>query len=344
MGVGRVVPAVAEVAERKVVCGGACQYPVALVLTAVAAGPAMLLVAGVGIGVATSSVVQTLLPYAAACAPADARGRVVGTMLSASLLGVLLSRTVAGLVSEVVGWRVLFGAAAVVTLGLAVVAFRTLTDEPPDETRGYRAQLLATVRAAADPVLRHRAALGACVFGCFGAFWATVAFLLAGPPYHFGDAETGLLALVGAAGAVTARLAGRAADRGHQHKLTGALLAAGVLSFGALLAGGTSLAWLLVGVLVVDVAIHGVHLLNMSVVYSRATSARTAAVYMAAYTLGGVVGAAAGTVAYQVGGWPAATLVGAVGMAAGLLLWVTAPRETAGVSPQGSESRSSARG
>lgn len=117
-----------------------------------------------------------------------------------------------------------------------------------------------------------------------------------------------------------------------------------MLSFGALLAGGTSLAWLLVGVLVVDVAIHGVHLLNMSVVYARATTARTAAVYMTAYTLGGVMGAFVGTAAYQVGGWPAVTLVGAAGMALALLLWLTSPRETSGASRPGSRSRSSAQG
>jgi hypothetical protein len=126
--------------------------------------------------------------------------------------------------------------------------------------------------------------------------------------------------------------------------LTGALLVAGLLSFGALLAGGASLPWLLVGVLVVDIAIHGVHLLNLNVVYQRATTARTGAVYMTAYTLGGVVGAAAGTVAYQVGGWPAVTALGAAGMAAALWLWVTSPRGNAGASRAGSGSRRSAPG
>lgn len=325
LGLVLVVPLGDIVRRRPLVIGLLCLDVAALATTAAAPNAATLLVAGTVIGVATSSVVQILLPHAAATAPPGERGRVVATMLGASLLGVLLSRTVAGLVSAAVGWRALFAAAAVGTLVLAATVARRVPAGPPDEVRTYRDQLAATVKAAADPVLRNRAAIGACVFGCFGAFWATVAFLLAAPTFDLDVAQIGLFALVGAAGAFAARLAGRAADRGHQHRLTGALLAVGVVSFGALALGGTSLAWLVVGVLAMDVAIGGVHLLNMSVVYARATTARTASVYMTAYTLGGVVGAAAGTAAYRVGGWPGVTVVGATGMVAGLLLWLKAP-------------------
>ncbi|MBC6468562.1 hypothetical protein [Actinomadura alba] len=72
-----------------------------------------------------------------------------------------------------------------------------------------------------------------------------------------------------------------------------------------------------------DVAISGTHLLNLSVVYRLVEGgrARIASVYMTCYTLGGVVGSAAGTAAYRLGGWRAVSLAGAAFMATGLAVW-----------------------
>jgi hypothetical protein len=72
-----------------------------------------------------------------------------------------------------------------------------------------------------------------------------------------------------------------------------------------------------------DVAVHGTHLLNMSVVYGLVDGARSriASVYMTFYTLGGVAGSAAGTAAYPFAGWAAVSAVGAAFMAFGLAAW-----------------------
>src|SRR5581483_6225208 len=126
---------------------------------------------------------------------------------------------------------------------------------------GYAAQLRAIIRLAmSEPLLRRRSLIGACVFGAFGVFWTTVAFMLAGPPYRYGEAEIGLFTLVGAAGALVAKNVGRAADRGWQRPLTGVLLVLGVGSFGALAIGAQSLGWLIAGLVAMDVAVHGTHL------------------------------------------------------------------------------------
>jgi predicted MFS family arabinose efflux permease len=296
----------------------------ALGLCAAAPGLTALIAAAAVVGIC-GCVVQILLPYAATIAAEHERGRVVGTVLTGILLGILLSRTAAGLLGQALGWRAVFAIAAALMVALAAVLSRVMDGAGPEVAITYREQLRATTRLArAEPVLRRRSILGACVFGAFGLFWATVSFLLHGAPYHYSQAAIGLFALVGAAGATASQLAGRAADRGWQRIATGLLLALGIASFGAIALGANSLVWLIVGALVMDVTVQGVHLLNLSVVYalSGGARARIASVYMTTYFLGGALGSAAGTQAYRFGGWGAVAAVGAVIVALGTAVWL----------------------
>ncbi len=300
---------------------------VAVLATAAAPSVAVLLVSGVALGVATAGVVQILVSYAATLAPDGERGRAVGTVLGGTLTGVVLSRTVAGLVAQVIGWRALFLVAAVVTFVLMMVVSRTMPPSPPEVAIGYRRQFRETVRlAATEPVLRRRSAIGACVFGTRSAFWATIAFLLAAPPYHFLPATIGLFLLLGALGGVAARVAGRAADRGLERPLTGLLLGLGVAAFLMLWLGGASLPWLIAGLVAGEISAGGVHLLNMSVAYALVPGARAriAAVYMTAYTSGGVLGAGIASIVYRMAGWPAVCLASAGCLAAALIPYARA--------------------
>jgi predicted MFS family arabinose efflux permease len=289
------------------------------------AAPALwvLLVGGLAVG-AGAVVVQILIPYAASVVPSEQRGRAMGTLLTGVLLGILFSRTAAGLVGGAFGWRAVFLAAAGTLAAVALLLVRLLPPSPPDVSIGYRTQLAATLRlAATEPVLRRRSLIGACCFAAFSVFWATSAFLLAGPHYGWDSSAIGLFSLVGAAGAIAAKATGRLADRGGQQAATGVLLALGVASFAALWPGGRSLAWLVAGVLVMDAAVHGVHLLNMNVVYGLPDHprARIASVYMTSYYLGGAAGSAIGVTAYRFGGWEAVPAPGAALLAVALLVW-----------------------
>ncbi|MED7928169.1 MFS transporter [Nonomuraea sp. LP-02] len=324
LGLVLVVPLGDIVRRRPLVCLLLLVEVVALVVTSTAPTVGVLLAAGAVIGLAGASVVNILIPYAATLAGEHERGRVIGTMLSGGLVGILLSRTIAGLTAEAIGWRALFLGAAVVTLLLSGVLVCSLPSAPAEIAIGYAAQFRATVKlAVSEPLLRRRSLIGACTFGAFGVFWATVAFLLSGPSYQYGEAEIGLFALVGVAGAIAARAAGRAVDRGWQRRLTGILLIVGVASFGVTAIGTQGLVWLVVGLLAMDMAVQGAHLLNMTAIYGLVNVARSriASVYMTTYTLGGVAGTTAGTAAYQFGGWAAVSAVGAVFMVLGLIVW-----------------------
>ncbi|MER6073930.1 MFS transporter [Streptomyces sp. NPDC001817] len=323
LGLLLVVPLGDIVARRRLIgflLGAACA---GMLLSGAAPALWVLLAGGLAVG-AGAVVVQILIPYAASVVPAEQRGRAMGTLLTGVLLGILFSRTAAGLLGGAFGWRAVFLAAAGTLAAVALLLVRLLPPSPPDVSLGYGAQLAATLRlAATEPVLRRRSLIGACCFAAFSVFWATSAFLLAGPHYGWDSSAIGLFSLVGAAGAIAAKATGRLADRGGQQAATGVLLALGVASFATLWPGCRSLAWLVAGVLVMDAVVHGVHLLNMNVVYGLPghPRARIASVYMTSYYLGGAAGSAIGVTAYRFGGWGAVPAPGAALLAVALLVW-----------------------
>ncbi len=93
---------------------------VSLVVAALSPSIHFFMVASLVIGV-TSVVVQILVPFAATLAGDHERGKVVGQVMSGTLLGILFARTLAGLISELAGWRAVFGFAAILILLLTAV-------------------------------------------------------------------------------------------------------------------------------------------------------------------------------------------------------------------------------
>jgi predicted MFS family arabinose efflux permease len=270
-----------------------------------------------------------LVPFAAALAEPAQRGRVVGAVMSGLLMGILLARTLAGAVASLAGWRSVYVMAAALMLGLAALLWRELPTPPRPEATSYRALMRSVLQIArSEPVVRRRALYGAAMFACFSVFWTTIAFLLTGPRYGYGEGVVGLLGLVGLVGAVMANVAGRAADAGRTRLVTGLALAGLAASFGLLALGHTSLAALLAGVVLLDAAVQAGQILNQSEIYRvrpDATS-RVTTVYMAIYFAGGAVGSASAGSLYAAAGWTGVCVLGAGLALAGLAAWALEPR------------------
>jgi predicted MFS family arabinose efflux permease len=280
----------------------------------------------------TSVVVQMLVPYAATLATDDQRSRVIGTLMGGLLIGILLSRTFAGVIAQAAGWRAVYGAAAVV-MALTTVALRmTLPDHPRELAVTYREQMRGVLAVArAEPVLRWRSLMGACGFAAFGCFWTTVTFLLSGPRYGFSQLDIGLFALVGVAGAVTAASGGRLLDARRELRwiASGAALGLMAASFvliglGGAARGGAGLALLVVGVLAMDACVQAGHVINQSLIYDLLPEARSrlTTIYMTTYFIGGAIGSAAGSQAYQRWGWTGASVTAAIFPLLGLAAWL----------------------
>ena len=271
-----------------------------------------------------SVVAQILVPLAATLASPEKRGKVVGTIMSGLLLGILLARTVAGLLAGIGGWRTVYWVASALMVVMALALWRGLP-KVKSETHLNYPQLLGSVFSLfiKDKLLRTRALLGCFTFANFSILWTSMAFLLASPPFNYSEGVIGLFGLAGAAGALGARPAGGLADKGKSHLTTTAGLVMLLLSWAAIWYGHVSVLALIVGILVLDLTVQGVHITNQTVIYRVKPDARNrlTAGYMTSYFIGGAAGSLISASAWQHAGWTGVCAVGAVMALLNLLVW-----------------------
>ncbi len=320
---------------------------------------AMLLVAAVGLGLAAASpsfavfalalavlgvtavLAQIIVAMSSSLAAEHERGSVVGTVMSGLLIGILAARTISGLVAQLLGWRVIFVLAAVAMVALSGVLRFALPSVPSTERLRYPALLRSVLELVrGEPLLRQRMLIGATAFGCFSILWTSVAFLLSGAPYHYGNAVIGLFGLAGLAGALAAPVAGRLSDRGHGRLAMSGAIVVLLLSWGLLAFGRTSVVALIVGIVVLDLGAQAMHISNQSAVYSLHGQARSrlTTAYMVAYFSGGVALSAATSALYSSGGWEAVCALGAGTAGVGLIAWLVTERMMTGRLPIGADS------
>jgi len=302
----------------------------ALALAAAAAAPSFVVLAvAIMLGGLASVVAQILVPFASTLAADFERGRVVGRVMSGLLIGILLARTVSGIVADLGGWRLVFALAAGAMLVLALVLSRALPRSEPDTELRYP-QLLRSVGTLIreQPELRRRMLSGFLVFANFSILWTSIAFLLSGDPFNYSDAAIGTFGLAGLAGAGAASLAGRFADSGHGRAAQGAFLLAVLAGWGLLALGTRSVLPLVAGIVVLDLGVQGAHILNQSAIYTLAPDARSrvTTAYITSYFAGGAAGSAASSLAWSEGGWVAVTGVGAGAAALALVVWLLSRR------------------
>lgn len=296
---------------------------IGLLISANAVGLPMLLV-GTAITGTFSVVAQMLVPFAATMATPEERGKVVGTVMSGLLLGILLARAVAGALSTLGNWRTVYWVAAVLMLVNAIVLYRALPSHRHSAGLSY-ARLLVSIASlfVRYPLYRLRTALGFLSFGMFSAFWTSIAFLLSAPPFGFSDATIGLFSLAGAVGALATRQAGKLADRGQSRLTTWLGLTILVVAWGLLGAAPYQVIVLLVGIVLLDLASQAVHVTNMHLIYSLDSGARNRlnAGYMTSYFLGGALGSVSSAALFDRFGWSGVVGLGLAMALAACVLW-----------------------
>jgi predicted MFS family arabinose efflux permease len=255
----------------------------------------------------SSVAMQILIPLAAHLAPDESRGKVVGTIMSGLLLGILLSRPISSVVAGHFGWRAVFGSAAVLMAIVTTVLALTIPPRQPEhkatyfELIGSLGHLVRTM-----PVLRHRSFYQGLMFASFSLFWTAIPVELT---RHFGLSQTaiGIFALIGAIGATSAPVAGRLADAGHTVRATLIALVVGALAYlPALIHPAWGVFGLVTTGIVLDFAVQMNMVLGQREIYAlhAASRNRLNALYMTSIFVGGAFGSALASPLYERGGWP----------------------------------------
>lgn len=302
-----------------------------LVCVGLTRSPAMMLSGMLAIGLLGTAMTQGLIAYAAtACLPQE-RGRVVGTVQGGVVIGLLLSRLAAGLISDLGGWRWVYLGSSLVMLALGLILWRVLPPQQPATAPIPYPRLVLSMFTLLrqDRMLQVRGMLALLMFAVLSIFWSALVFLLISPPYSFSHTTIGTFGLVGVVGALAAARAGAWADKGLGQWTTGLALGLLILAWLALWFTSSSMLWLIVGVVLLDLGAQAIHVTNQSMIFSAHpdSHSRVVGCYMLFYATGSGLGALASTWVYATSGWSGICLLGAVISVLALGFWAGTLRQ-----------------
>lgn len=283
-----------------------------------------LLIVSLLIGMA-ATMAQDIVPAAAILAPEGKQGKTVGTVMTGLLLGILLSRTVSGIVGEAFGWRVMYQLAAASIALIGIVMWAVLPRFAIHSTLSYPALMRSMAHLwRRYPALRRAALAQGFLSIAFSAFWSTLAVMLL-ERYQLGSAVAGGFGIAGAAGALAAPLAGGLADKlgaGKVTQLGAALVTASfaLMFLMPMLGVHSQLILIAVSAVGFDLGLQSSLVAHQNLVYSLEPQARGRlnALLFTVVFIGMALGSALGTKVYALAGWPAvvalATLTGAIAL------------------------------
>lgn len=313
------VPLIDLVENRRLIVMTLVLLVVSLAASAVAPTAALFFGASALVGM-TSTLAQMLVPIVARLAAEKDRGRIVGTVQSGIVVGVLLSRPSASMVAEIVDWRAFYAVTAVLVAAMGLILARVVKPYRPQPGLRYGALIgsLWTL-ILEEPLLRRRAIYQFLLMAAFNLFWTAIALRLAEPPFEFGQIGIAVFALAGIPAALIAPFAGRIADRGWSDgatQLAHLSATAGIVLVGLPAARGwglwdaNTLPWLSLATLAA-----GAVLLNLGTVADQVLGriaintvrpearGRMNALFTGLFFLGGAVGSSLAGVCWAQGGW-----------------------------------------
>ncbi|AOO84632.1 transporter [Bosea vaviloviae] len=317
--------------RRSLIVGQSLLSALALISVGFSSTAAMLLGSMAALGL-LAVVTQTLVAYAASLARPAERGQVVGVVTSGIVLGILLARTAAGLLTDLSGWRTVYLVSAALTLVIAGLLYKALPrQERLPKTISYPRLIGSLITLfVEEPVLRIRAVIAMLIFANITTLLTPLILPLSAPPFSLSHTEVGLFGLAGAAGALGAARAGRWADQGLGQRITGMALGLMLLAWLPISWLGHSILWLILGVVIIDFGLQATHVTNQGMIYRVRPEAqsRLTAAYMVFYSIGSALGSSFSTIVYAHAGWNGVCLLGAGISALTIAFWAATLRAT----------------
>ena len=267
---------------------------------------------------------QLMLPLVGDLAPPHRRASALSIVVAGFMLGILVARVISGTITNYVSWRIVYW----LSLGLQYIIFVLLwffmPDYPSTNPAGinYFRMLFSILQILwKSPVLVQSCLIGFFTSASFTAYWTTLTFLLASPPYQYSSLVIGLFALIGIAAMLLSPFYARQViDRFVPlfSVFLGEMLALIGICIGTY-TGTFTVAGPIIQAFLLDMGLQTSQIANRSAIYSIAPKARNRVntAFMVSVFCGQLVGTAAGNHLYASGGWIASGSysVGSIGMA-----------------------------
>ena len=274
----------------------------------------MLIISSFAVGF-TSIIPQLIIPLAAQLSNPNERGKIIGTVMSGLLIGILVSRTVSGLIGNYFGWRTVYLIAAIMMIILLIILRKVIpVTKSVSEIKYFDLLKSLPKLIKTEPTLREASINGALMFAAFSAFWTSLTFLLESSHYNMGSQAAGLLGLVGIVGALAAPLVGKLADKKGSRYVIGICIIIVSLSYILFFAFGFKMIGLISGVILLDLGVQSCNISNQARVHSMNEDMRNRmnTIYMVSFFLGGSLGSFLGSSAYSHFGWYGVCIFGII--------------------------------
>src|SRR5581483_3125102 len=118
-------------------------------------------------------VIQVLVALVATLAAPEERGSIVGKVTSGVVIGILAARSMAGALTDLGGWRLVYLVSAALLLAITGALWKALPPGANSDAPSSYTGLLGSVFAlwAREPLLRIRAGLALLIFAVFSVLW-----------------------------------------------------------------------------------------------------------------------------------------------------------------------------
>ncbi len=271
-------------------------------LLCAATGNLWLMIAGRFLqGLFIPALTTCLAAYLARTLPAERLNVVMGSYVSATVLGGLGSRLLGGWMQAAYHWRIAFLAAATIILLATAHAMRSLPREGA-EASTPTAEIGFVALLQSWPFLRLYGCAAAS-FAVFSSVFNYLPFRLAQTPFHFSTSQTTLLYLAYIIGVFMGPIAGRISNR----YSSGVTLIGGasVFALALMLLLVPSVIAVVAGLMGICAGFFTVHATAVGALNRKLSSGqgRANALYVLSYYLGGWLGITSTGWAYQKGGW-----------------------------------------
>ncbi|MBA3030400.1 MAG: MFS transporter [Desulfobacteraceae bacterium] len=254
-------------------------------------------------GLFIPSMTTCIAAYLAKTLPAEKLNMVMGSYVSATVLGGMTGRLIGGLIRPPMNWRHALVAASILVLVAVISAYKGLPKTVPNPARHETSAGFLQFVGRGDLLRLYFCGGGS--FAIFSSIFNYLPFRLSSAPFNYSTQRTTLLYLVYVVGIFMGPLAGKASNRFGTGRtmLLGTFILAGALAlilFPSIVMVISGLVFLCAGFFAIHTSAVGA--LNHKLTAGQGTAN---AVYVLFYYVGGWTGITLSGFFYNIGGFPA---------------------------------------